>query len=483
MTVRIVDGNAHEGPGPGSSPTIFDSPDAPADPQSLVELEGGLRGADLAAPPVVLPDFHHKANMEMPSSIAVATRGTIRPTLTSASVNCGMALIALDLERPSVVAVADFYRRVRERYPYPRNARRDLTAGEVLRCAVEGGDFAVDRFGVDAVDIDRVEERGRLDLEPYGGADRLRKTLPWLVVQLSRMRFGNIGPSNHFVELQEVEELIDPPLAVSLGLQTGRVTLQFHGGGGVLAGEVGNLFGARKHRPLPLQAQMSVQKPLFHLASARSIEELSRRWSLYFTKASPSIPLDGAEGRRVMLANAAAMNYGFAFRLATYSSLREMARRAFGPHASRLIVDSPHNSMYEEQVGGRPAVVHRHNSCRAYPASRLVGHPAFAETGQPLLLPGTNRTSSYVCVAAEGAAKSLFSACHGSGMIIEHFERRGRSGAAPRRRITQRFRYSDAAPIEVPQLDDRGVDEALRILVSNGLVRPVARLRPFAVLN
>jgi hypothetical protein len=46
-----------------------------------------------------------------------------------------------------------------------------------------------------------------------------------------------------------------------------------------------------------------------------------------------------------------------------------------------------------------------------------------------------------------------------------------------------RFRYSDAAPVEVPQLDDRGVNEALAILVQNGLCRPVARLRPMAVLS
>ena len=56
-------------------------------------------------PAVVLPDFHHKSNMEMPSSIAVATRETIRPALSSSSLNCGMALIALDMERPSEAAI------------------------------------------------------------------------------------------------------------------------------------------------------------------------------------------------------------------------------------------------------------------------------------------------------------------------------------------------------------------------------------------
>ena len=47
----------------------------------------------------MLPDFHHKSDMEMPSSITVATVDTVRPLFTSASVNCGMALIALDVDR------------------------------------------------------------------------------------------------------------------------------------------------------------------------------------------------------------------------------------------------------------------------------------------------------------------------------------------------------------------------------------------------
>ncbi len=55
----------------------------------------------------------------MPSSIAVATRGAIRPTLTDAALNCGMALATLDIPKPDAAAIRDFYRRVRERFPNP----------------------------------------------------------------------------------------------------------------------------------------------------------------------------------------------------------------------------------------------------------------------------------------------------------------------------------------------------------------------------
>jgi RNA-splicing ligase RtcB len=331
-------------------------------------------------------------------------------------------------------------------------------------------------------ELDRVEERGRLDIEALGGARQAKKDLPWLVVQMSRLRFASIGPSTHFLELQEVEEILDPEAAGHLGIHPGQVTLQFHNGGGVLTGQLGALYARRKSASRMLRAEMSVQKPLSHLVTARSRAQIADRFSVYFAEGCPSIPITGEDGRRALLATRLSMNYGFAYRMATYAALRAFARSSLGA-TTRLVVDSPHNSVYEEEVHGEPAFVHRHNACRAYPAELMAGHPAFAETGQPLLLPGTNRTSSYLCVPAQGARRSLYSACHGSGSIISAFERSGRSGPDPRGRVTSRYRYDAASPTEVPHLDDRGVDEALGILSGHDLVRPVARMRPFAVLT
>jgi tRNA-splicing ligase RtcB len=107
----------------------------------------------------------------------------------------------------------------------------------------------------------------------------------------------------------------------------------------------------------------------------------------------------------------------------------------------------------------------------------------FADTGQAVLLPGTNRTSSYLAVAGAGAHRSLHSACHGAGTVVAQYERSGRSGPHPAGHRTLKFGYTDAAPREVGHLDDNGVDSALDILVRHQLVRPVARLRPLAVLT
>ncbi len=465
-------------------PRVFEDEDLlPADHEALSVLSRNVENADLAAPPVVLPDFHHKSKMELPSSIAVATTGTVRPELTSSSVNCGMALIAVDSEVPDDRAMDTFMRAVRERYPYPTRGQKELTAREVLRAAVEGAEFGVQRWDAPAEDLERIEEQGRIDLERYGGGDRLASELPGLALQLARFRFGTVGPSNHFVELQRVEEVLDPERAALLGVSEGQLTIQYHGGGGMLTSEVGRLFFRRKDYPRQVKAVNAALKPWFHLKSARSLAQLRERLSLYFTDGCTPLPLDSAEGQRLMLANAAAMNYGFAFRVSTYASLRRLAAEAFGGATGRLVVDSPHNSIYEEPVGGATAVVHRHNSCRAYTADMMPEGTTFATTGQAVLLPGTHRTSSYLAVAGTSARTSLHSACHGAGTVVSDLARRGLSGPDPQGRVTRRYRYDGAAPELAEHLDDNGVNATLDVLVRHGLVAPVARMRPLAVLH
>lgn len=468
----------------GYPPLVFDDPDLlPADAAGIAAVGRQVGGADLAAAPVVLPDFHHKSKMELPSSVAIATRDTVRPDLTGSSVNCGMALIAVDSEVPNQRAIEQFMRAVRERYPYPTRGQREVTSKEVWLAATQGAEFGVERWDAPPEDLERIEEGGRLDLRQYGGVEQLRRELPNLAIQLARFRFGTVGPTNHFVELQRVEEILDPERAARLGVSEGQLTIQYHGGAGVLAGEIGRLFFRRTDYPRQIRAVNAALKPWFHLRSARSLTQLRERLNLYFTEGCTPLELHNREGRRLMLVNAAAMNYGFAFRVATYAALRQIAADCFGGAVGDLVVDSPHNSIYEEPVNGEPAVVHRHNACRAYPASMMASGTVFAETGQAVLLPGTHRTSSYLGVAGPRSAASLHSACHGAGTVVANLVERGLSGADPQGRSTLRFRYTDGAPTIAPHFDDNGVNAALDVLVRNGLVTPVARMRPLAVLH
>ena len=84
-------------------------------------------------------------------------------------------------------------------------------------------------------------------------------------------------------------------------------------------------------------------------------------------------------------------------------------------------------------------------------------------------MPGTHRTSSYLCVAG-GSADALYSACHRAGTVVTDFARRGIYHQDSRQRATLRFRYDDAVPGSAPHFDNKGVDEVLSVLVRGGLV-------------
>ena len=128
--------------------------------------------------------------------------------------------------------------------------------------------------------------------------------------------------------------------------------------------------------------------------------------------------------------------------------------------------------------------MHRHNSCRAYPAEHDAGRDDVRDTGQAVLLPGTHRTSSYLAVAGDDARPQ-------PALGLPRRRHRGlrprAAGACrtphPEGHATRRFRYSDEAPTDAEHFDDNGVNAALDVLVRNGLVRPVARMRPLAVLH
>ena len=98
---------------------------------------------------------------------------------------------------------------------------------------------------------------------------------------------------------------------------------------------------------------MAVEKPLYHLATALGRGAASQARPLLLADGCPAVPRHSSEGDRLLLANALAMNYGFAFRLATYRGAAGHRREVLGINSDRLIVDSPHNSMYEEEVRRR----------------------------------------------------------------------------------------------------------------------------------
>jgi tRNA-splicing ligase RtcB len=191
----------------------------------------------------------------------------------------------------------------------------------------------------------------------------------------------------------------------------------------------------------------------------------------------------------------AAANFAWANRQVILHFLRGSLRRVFGKDVqARLIYDVCHNIAKRERhiVDGvkRDVLVHRKGATRAFPPHHRDIPPDYRETGQPVLIPGSMGTASWVLVGAERAmVESFGSVCHGAGRLMSRAGARGKGTDA--RQVLERLEEAsilarsetrDGILEEIPEAY-KDVDEVIEVVHQAGLARKVARLRPLAVIK
>ncbi|MDE2291447.1 MAG: RtcB family protein, partial [Elusimicrobia bacterium] len=284
---------------------------------------------------------------------------------------------------------------------------------------------------------------------------------------------GTLGSGNHFLELQEVEAVHDEAAAEAFGLRRGQFVVMVHTGSRGLGYQV--CSDALRAMPAAMR-RAGISLPDRQLACA---------------------PLDSPEGRDYLAAMAAAANFARANRQAVTHALRGALRLALGLSPRELgaevVYDVSHNLAEEErhEVEGRERrlYVHRKGATRAFPA----GHPdvpaAYRAVGQPVLVPGTMGTSSFVLVGTPRAMAETFgSVCHGAGRVMSRTEAARR--VRPRE-LLERLRERGVSvrtdswrgfAEEAPEAY-KDVEEVVAVCEAAGLSRRVARLKPFGVLK
>jgi tRNA-splicing ligase RtcB (3'-phosphate/5'-hydroxy nucleic acid ligase) len=203
-------------------------------------------------------------------------------------------------------------------------------------------------------------------------------------------------------------------------------------------------------------------------------------------------PASSPEGRAYLGAMAAAANFAWANRQAIADAVREAVARVLGRAAAegtRQVYDVAHNVAKREVHGGRELLVHRKGATRAFPAGSEEVPEPYRAVGQPVFIPGSMGTSSYVLAGEPGAMERAFgSACHGAGRALSRTEARRRvTGAGLRREleargIVVRSPSSKGLAEEAP-LAYKDVDRVVDIVARAGLARPVARLTPLGVIK
>jgi len=429
---------------------------------------------------LALPDLHHKPNAEVPSSLAVVTRGAIVPELTSVAINDGMGVVVTDLHAGDVppAVLARFFRGVNEHAAPHLLApnRYSLSAADLARAARDGGAAAVARYGLDARVLDAMESAGRVALP--GPAGSLAHVVPALLrhTPAGRCEVGLNFGGNHFLEAQVVEAIHDGATAARWGLRTGQVVITYHLGPGPFSGTLLHFYTRRKALKGARVPWFFLAKLGFHFGPRRHGSDLRRTWSVHFRRngLTPLAP-GSAAGLHLQQALAVATNVGFAYRLATVAAIRDALRETFGPPASaRLLCDIPHNSLVEEAGADGPVWVARHNACRW-------------QADRPAFIAGAHDVPSYLAIGHAGAPPELHSYDHGAGQLIEA-DRRARQLATTRdatlRMTLARGPRGAVRALElVPVRSAQPIERLLDTYEQRGALARVARLRPLGTLK
>ena len=346
--------------------------------------------------------------------------------------------------------------------PVIEHERDVLSEKDVRDILVHGGDWSRRRFGLSELELARIEEGGTMPTDTRD-PDAIVAAIPPKPRRLGRRCFGTLGGGNHFLELQEIVELIEPTLAGQLGLARGEVVVMLHTGSRSL--------GSKTMKTL--------------------LAELEPRWS-EADGAQPlwSLPADSEDGRRFARAASAASNFGFANRIAITEALRGAFRRTFADASLELplLVDCAHVSIKAEEWNGEPLWVHRHGGSCALPPSRLGAHPVFSQTGQPVPIPGSMGDASYIGVAAEGTRDTFYSVNHGAGRVMDKPEALARFTQADveremREKSIRLYRYGEGNIAEQAPSSFKDISRVVQAMATLGLARPVVRMRPIATLK
>ena len=419
---------------------------------------------------LAMPDMHQGYGFPIGGVVATALPdGVISPGGVGYDINCGVRLLASRMNaeeiRPHLDAVASaLYANCPS--GVGRGGAVKLTPSEMDRVMERGAGWAVKRGFGSAEDLDRTEEEGCL-----AGADARK------VSERARARgrdqIGTLGAGNHFIEVDQVDALADEAIARRIGLFLGQVVVQIHCGSRGLGHQVCtdyvNLFQKAVRR-------YGIDLPDRELVCA---------------------PLSSPEGRGYLAAMKAAANYAFANRQVLAHHIRQSFEQTLAgkvrQHDLFQIYDIAHNMAKVEThpVGSRPVevCVHRKGATRAFGPGSDVLPVAYRDVGQPVLVPGSMGTSSWVLVGTEGSMSQTFgSTCHGAGRTMSrHQAKRSVQGPALRQKLEAdgiRVRAGSMAGLaEEAPAAYKDVDRVVTVVHGAGLARRVARLTPLAVIK
>jgi tRNA-splicing ligase RtcB len=331
---------------------------------------------------------------------------------------------------------------------------------ELDRILERGAEYAVASGHGSPADLERCEDHGTLEGAVIAGVSER-------ALERGLQQVGSLGSGNHFLEVQVVDDVFDARTGAAFGLEQDRVVVMIHCGSRGLGHQI---CSDHVKAMRPAMDRYGIEIPDPQLACA---------------------PVHSPEGQAYLGAMAAAANYGRANRQLLTEACRQVFGLVAGTEQLELLYDVSHNlaKIETHEIDGVPRrlCVHRKGATRALPPGHEALPADLRQIGQPVLIPGSMGTASYVLVGSETGG-AFHSAAHGAGRVMSRH-------AAARQTRADRLRHDlEASGVAVRAASRRGlveeapmaykdVDEVARVCEEAGLARRVARLRPIGVVK
>jgi tRNA-splicing ligase RtcB len=422
----------------------------------------GIVGRSLA-----MPDIHQGYGFPIGGVAATDwNKGVVSPGGVGFDINCGVRLIATNLTREQVEPkLRELVNQIFRDVPSGTGSRGHVECShkELEEVLERGAEWAVEHGYGEPDDLAFCEENGRMEnADPSQVSHHARER--------GLKQLGTLGSGNHFLEIEYVERIFEPEAAKAFGLETGQSVVLVHCGSRGLGHQVCTDF-------------------------LKTMGSAMRRYEISLPdRQLACVPIKSPEGQAYLGAMAAAANYAWANRQVITHFTRKSFAKVFGDEAKlRLVYDVAHNMAKRERhpMNGDvlDLLVHRKGATRSFAAGSPAIPEAYRDIGQPVLIPGSMGTASYVLVGTERAMKESFgTVCHGAGRLMSRTAaKRGRDARVETKRLEEqgilvRAETRDGILEEIPEAY-KDIDAVIDVVHNAGLARRVARLRPMGVVK
>ncbi len=419
---------------------------------------------------MAMPDFHEGYGFPIGGVAAMDVKtGVISPGGVGYDINCGVRLLASHLEQEEVAPyLRELTAALYNSCPsgVGEKGRVRLSDRELDEMVTQGAKWALKRGLARAEDLAHTEEEGCLPGADPGAVSARAK-------ERGRPQAGSLGAGNHFLEIDVVEEVYAPEVAKAFGLRENQVVVQIH------CGSRG--YGHQICDDYVKSLQAAVRKYDIPLPDRELV----------------CAPVDSPEGRAYYGAMACAVNYAFVNRQVLAMGVREAFEQVLAGKVRHVdlfqVYDVTHNiaKFEEHEVDGKRLrlCVHRKGATRAFGPGRQEVPADYRDAGQPVLVPGSMGTASYVLVGTPQAMTLTFgSTCHGAGRVMSRTQALKKIfGADLKRELEEQglviMAGSTKGLAEEAPAAYKDVSQVVEVVHGAGLARKVARLRPLAVIK